>query len=85
MTYYQLFSYFVIYVIIFSVVLFMCLPLFNPMPPKKIQKGHANSAPERPQLGKKFLLAAILSFLLLLLLIILVRIGILPKLEDFNR
>ena len=52
-----------LYVIIWVVVLFMALP-WGVRIPTKIEKGHATSAPENPNIGIKFLVTSVISGLL---------------------
>lgn len=80
-----LFSYLVYFSTIWVVVFFMCLPLFNPKPPKKIGKGHATSAPENPQIGKKLLLSLAISLVILCTVILLQHFKLLPTLNDFDK
>lgn len=62
-----LFEGFVVYISLWWVVLFMTLP-FGADPEKKPQKGHAESAPARPNLLKKFLVTSLIALLLWLVI-----------------
>jgi predicted secreted protein len=53
----------VVYVMIWVVVLFLVLP-WGVRLPDKIEQGHADSAPEHPYIGLKFLATSFLSTLL---------------------
>lgn len=81
----NLFSYLVYFATIWVAVFFMCLPLWKPLPPKKIGRGHADSAPERPYIGRKFLLSLAITAVLMLTFIGLQHVGILPHLNDFDK
>lgn len=50
----------VLYVMIWVVVLFLVLP-WGVRVPDKIERGHADSAPEAPHIGLKLLITAVLS------------------------
>jgi len=50
----------VVYVMIWVVVLFMVLP-WGVRIPVNIEKGHADSAPDTPHIGFKFLITSVLS------------------------
>lgn len=50
----------VVYVMIWVVLLFLVLP-WGIHIPDKIEKGHADSAPETPYIGLKFLITSVLS------------------------
>ena len=53
----------VLYVMIWVVVLFLVLP-WGVRIPHRIGRGHADSAPEKPYIGLKFLVTSVLSALL---------------------
>ena len=53
----------VVYILLWWWVLFMTLP-FGAKAPEKVEKGHATSAPERPQLVKKMLITSLIAGLL---------------------
>lgn len=50
----------IIYMMIWVVVLFLVLP-WGVRIPDKVEKGHATSAPEHPQIGLKFLITSVIS------------------------
>ncbi len=50
----------VVFTIAWWVILFMALP-FGAHPPARPEKGHAASAPEKPRLGLKMLVATVLA------------------------
>ena len=50
----------VVYVMIWVVILFMVLP-WGVHIPAKVEKGHADSAPEKPYIGLKILITSIIS------------------------
>ncbi len=52
----------IIYMMIWVVVLFLVLP-WGVRIPEQIEKGHASSAPENPNIGLKFLVTSIVSAL----------------------
>lgn len=53
----------IVYIVIWTVVLFMILPFGNQVP-EHIEKGHASSAPANPRIGKKALLTTVMSAVL---------------------
>lgn len=53
----------IVYVMIWVVVLFLVLP-WGVHIPDRLEPGHATSAPEKPQIGLKFLVTSVLSGLL---------------------
>ena len=53
----------VVYILLWWWVLFMVLP-FGAKAPEQIEKGHATSAPERPQLLKKMLVTSLIALVL---------------------
>lgn len=50
-----------IYFTTWWVVIYMILPLGVKVP-KKVKKGHATSAPEKPKLKEKFIITSVISF-----------------------
>jgi predicted secreted protein len=50
----------VVYVMIWVIVLFLVLPWAVRIP-NQIEQGHADSAPEMPYIGLKFLITSVLS------------------------
>lgn len=50
----------VVYVMIWVVVLFLVLPWGGRMP-NRVEQGHADSAPENPYIGLKFLVTSVMS------------------------
>ena len=57
---------FLIYVIIWWIVLFAILP-FGIKKPDKVEKGHADGAPQNPLIFKKFIITSLAAFVLWLI------------------
>lgn len=53
----------IVYVMIWVVVLFLVLP-WGVRLPERVEQGHADSAPEHPYIGLKFLITSVISVLL---------------------
>ena len=53
----------VVYILLWWWVLFMVLP-FGARAPEHVEKGHAPSAPERPNLRKKMLITSVIAAIL---------------------
>jgi len=64
----QIFSHFLIFVVIWWVLFFMFLPIKNESP-KEWQVGNANSAPIKSYLLIKVIITSVLSFIILITLI----------------
>ena len=64
----QIFSHFLIFVVIWWVLFFMFLPIKNESP-KEWQVGNANSAPIKSYLLIKVIITSVLSFIILISLI----------------
>ena len=62
----------ILYVMIWVVVLFLVLP-WGVRIPEKIEKGHATSAPENPQIGLKFLITTGISVFLWVIAFLVLR------------
>ena len=54
---------FLIYVIIWWIVVFTILPI-GVRKPDKVEKGHADGAPQHPQILKKFIITSLIAFFL---------------------
>ena len=54
---------FLIYVIIWWIVVFKILPI-GVRKPDKVEKGHADGAPQHPQILKKFIITSLIAFFL---------------------
>ena len=57
---------FLIYVIIWWIVIFTILPI-GIKKSKKLEKGHADGAPENPLILKKFIITSLIAFVLWLI------------------
>ena len=57
---------FLIYVIIWWIVVFTILPI-GIRKPDKVEKGHAEGAPQNPQILKKFIITSLIAFVLWLI------------------
>ena len=55
-----------IYVIIWWIVVFTILPI-GIRKPDKVEKGHAEGAPQNPQILKKFIITSLIAFVLWLI------------------
>ena len=64
----QIFSYFLVFVVIWWVLFFIFLPIKN-QTPKEWQVGNANSAPIKSYLLIKVIITSVLSFIILITLI----------------
>lgn len=62
----------ILYVMIWVVVLFLVLP-WGVRVPDKVEPGHANSAPENPQIGLKFLITTVISAFLWVIAFLILR------------
>lgn len=62
----------VLYVMIWVVVLFLVLP-WGVRVPDKVQPGHAESAPENPRIGLKFLITSLISAFLWVIAFLVLR------------
>lgn len=65
----------IIFIVIWWVVLFTVLPWWA-RAPKKPDAGHADSAPENPRIGLKFLITTLISIVLWFIVIALISNGI---------
>ena len=63
---------FLIYIIIWWIVLFTILPI-GIRKQDKVEKGHAEGAPQNPQILKKFLITSIIAFILWLLVFFIIK------------
>ena len=63
---------FLIYVIIWWIVVFTILPI-GIRKQDKVEKGHAEGAPQNPQILKKFLITSIIAFILWLLVFFIIK------------
>jgi len=63
---------FLIYVIIWWVVIFTMLPI-GVKKPVKVEKGHAEGAPQNPQILKKFIMTSLIAFFLWLLVFYIIK------------
>ncbi len=64
-----IFTHFLIFIVIWWVLFFILLPL-NIKVTKKIESGHAKSAPDKPYLLIKFIITSLLSLMILFFLIL---------------
>jgi predicted secreted protein len=62
----------VVYVMIWVVILFLVLP-WGVRIPQKVERGHANSAPENPYIGLKFLITSVISAFLWVIAYVVLR------------
>ncbi|MGC6536336.1 MAG: DUF1467 family protein [Candidatus Puniceispirillaceae bacterium] len=65
----------VVYILLWWWVLFMVLP-FGAKAPETIEKGHATSAPERPQLWRKMLITSGIAAILWVIVNAIISSGI---------
>jgi len=63
---------FLIYVIIWWIVLFTILP-FGIKKPDKVEKGHADGAPQNPFIVKKFIITSLIAFILWLIVFYIIK------------
>ena len=63
------FTYFLIFILIWWILFFIFLPL-KIKSPKKIESGHAKSAPDKPYLLIKFIITSLLTVIILFFLIL---------------
>ena len=63
---------FLIYIIIWWIVVFTILPI-GIRKQDKVEKGHAEGAPQNPQILKKFLITSIIAFILWLLVFFIIK------------
>ena len=61
-----------IYVIIWWIVVFTILPI-GIRKPDKVEKGHAEGAPQNPQILKKFIITSLIAFVLWLLVFFIIK------------
>ncbi len=64
----QLFTFFLFFVVIWWVLFFIFLPIYNETS-TEWQKGNANSAPTKSYLLRKVIITTVLSFIILITLI----------------
>ncbi len=64
-----IFTHFLIFILIWWILFFILLP-FKINVPKKVESGHARSAPNKPYLLIKFILTSLLSVIILFFLIL---------------
>jgi predicted secreted protein len=65
----------IVYLLTWWVVLFMVLP-WKSNPPRRPTVGHATSAPEKPNLGIKFVVTSVISAFVWAIIYILMKQGI---------
>ena len=63
---------FLIYIIIWWIVVFTILPI-GIKKPNKAEKGHAEVAPQNPQILKKFIITSLIAFVLWLLVFFIIK------------
>jgi len=63
---------FLIYIIIWWIVLFTILPI-GIRKQEKVEKGHAEGAPQNPQIVKKFIITSLIAFVLWLLVFFIIK------------
>jgi len=63
---------FLIYIIIWWIVLFTILPI-GIRKQEKVEKGHAEGAPQNPQILKKFIITSLIAFVLWLLVFFIIK------------
>ena len=63
---------FLIYMIIWWVIVFTILPI-GIKKPNKAEKGHAEGAPQNPQILKKFIITSLIAFVLWLLVFFIIK------------
>ena len=63
---------FLIYVIIWWIVIFTILPI-GIKKPEKLEKGHAEGAPQNPLILKKFIMTSLIAFVLWLLVFFIIK------------
>ena len=63
---------FLIYVIIWWIVVFTILPI-GIRKQDKVEKGHAEGAPQNPQILKKFIMTSLIAFVLWLLVFFIIK------------
>ena len=63
---------FLIYVIIWWLVVFTILQ-FGVKKPDKIEKGHADGAPQNPRIIKKFIITSLIAFVLWLIVFYIIK------------
>ena len=63
---------FLIYVIIWWIVVFTILPI-GIKKPEKLEKGHAEGAPQNPLILKKFIMTSLIAFVLWLLVFFFIK------------
>ena len=63
---------FLIYIIIWWVVVFTILPI-GIRKQDKVEKGHAEGAPQNPQILKKFTMTSLIAFVLWLLVFFIIK------------
>ena len=63
---------FLIYIIIWWIVVFTILPI-GIRKQDKVEKGHAEGAPQNPQILKRFLITSIIAFILWLLVFFIIK------------
>ena len=61
-----------IYVIIWWIVVFTILPI-GIRKQDKVEKGHADGAPQNPQILKKFIITSLIAFVLWLLVFFIIK------------
>ena len=63
---------FLIYIIIWWIVLFTILPI-GIRKQDEVEKGHAEGAPQNPQILKKFIITSLIAFVLWLLVFFIIK------------
>ena len=63
---------FLIYIIIWWIVVFTILPI-GIRKQDKVEKGHAEGAPQNPQILKKFIMTSLIAFVLWLLVFFIIK------------
>jgi len=63
---------FLIYIIIWWIVVFTILPI-GIRKQDKVEKGHAEGAPQNPQILKKFIVTSLIAFVLWLLVFFIIK------------
>ena len=63
---------FLIYIIVWWIVLFTILPI-GIRKQDKVEKGHAEGAPQNPQILKKFIITSLIAFVLWLLVFFIIK------------
>lgn len=80
----DIFTAIIVYLIIWWVVLFAVLP-WGVKPPADHQTGNVASAPETPDIKKKFIITSVIAALFLALTILLIELNILDFREISNQ